>query len=287
MGGMWAIWIETCGWFLLIGSNQVIVGHCGQIGCPTVVVTVLLQSLDRTNIQAMARNTICIGQSPTTLPKHSVGRMKGEAMDMITIHTTVLGTTPPQHSVFHTDAQAMAMTTVHTTLRGMILTYHLVWCMKGEVMAMTTDRIIQLLTSLPPRSVMPMNSQATTLTTIRIIVSQTALLQISAYMWPHAIGRRKSTRNSLRKRPDRAKLIIRESLRKITASIVRNGTRFITSTLVRHLVRVGPTADLMRQTLTRTTSDSWRSLQRQYKACSHTDVGIPQRTILYFGKDFL
>jgi hypothetical protein len=179
------------------------------------------------------------------------------------------------------------MTTVHTTLRGMILTHHLVWRLKDKVMAMTTDCIIQLLTSLPPLSVMPMNSQATTLTTIRIIVSRTILLRLSAYMWPHAVGRRKTTSDSLRKRPDRAKLIIRKSLRKITASIVHNGMRFITSTLVRHLVRVGPTADVMRQTLTRTTSDSWRSLQRQYKACSHMDVGIPQRTILCFGEDFL
>jgi hypothetical protein len=62
----------------------------------------LLQLLDSTNIQAMARNTIRIGPSPTTLPRHSARRMKGEAMDMITIHTTALGTTPPQHSVFHT-----------------------------------------------------------------------------------------------------------------------------------------------------------------------------------------
>jgi hypothetical protein len=36
--------------------------------------------------------------------------MKGEAMDMITIHTTTLGMTPPQHSVFCMEAQAMAMT---------------------------------------------------------------------------------------------------------------------------------------------------------------------------------
>jgi hypothetical protein len=164
-------------------------------------------------------------------------------MDMIIIHTTALGTTPPQHSLFHMEAQAMAMTTVHTTLRGMILTHHLVWRMKGEVMAMTTDCIIQLLTPLPPRSVMPMNNQATTLTTIRIIVSQTILLRL-----------------------------ICGSLRKITASIVRNGTRFITSTLVRHLVRVGLAADLMRQTLTRTSSDSWRSLQRQYNSTKHVVI---------------
>jgi hypothetical protein len=104
--------------------------------------------------------------------RHSVGRMKGEAKDMITIHTTVLGTTPPQHSVFRMGAQAMAMTTIHTTLRGMILIHHLVWHMKGKVMAMTIDRIIQLLTSLPPHSV---------LTTIRIIVSRTILLRLSAH----------------------------------------------------------------------------------------------------------
>jgi hypothetical protein len=132
--------------------------------------------------QEILRNTIRIGPSPTTLPRHSAQRMKEEAMDMIIIHTTALGTTPPQHSLFHMEAQAMAMTTVHTTLRGMILTHHLVWRMKGEVMAMTTDCIIQLLTPLPPRSVMPMNSQAATLTTIRIIVSQTILLRLSAYM---------------------------------------------------------------------------------------------------------
>jgi hypothetical protein len=119
---------------------------------------------------------------------------------------------------------------------------------------------------------MPMNSQASTLTTICIIVSQTILLRLSAHMWPHAIGTRKSTRDSLKKRPDRAKLIIRGSLRKITASIVRNGTRFITSILVRHLVRVGLAADLMRQTLTRTPSDSRRSLQRQYNCTKHVVI---------------
>jgi hypothetical protein len=150
------------------------VGHGGRTGFPTVAVTVLLQSLDRTNIQAMARNTIRIGPSPTTLPRHSARRMKVEAMDMITIHTTALETTspPPQHSVFRIEAQAMAMTTAHTTLRGMILTHHLVWHMKGEVMAMTTDHIKQLLTSLPPHSV---------LTTIRIIVSRTILLRLSTH----------------------------------------------------------------------------------------------------------
>jgi hypothetical protein len=77
---------------------------------------------------------------------------------------------------------------------------------------------------------------------------------------------------------------IRESLRKITASIVRNGMRFISSTLIHHLVQVGPAADLMRWTLTWTTSDSWQSLQGQYKARSDTDIGIPQHTILCFGK---
>jgi hypothetical protein len=150
-----------------------------------------------------------------------------------------------------------------------------------------SQELIQLLTSLPLHSVLPMNIQPTTLTTIRIIVSQTILLWLSAHMWPHAIGRRKSTSDSLRKRPDKAKLIIRESLRKITTSIVHNGTRFITSTLVHHLVQVGPTAYLMKRTLTRTTSDSWRSLQGQYKACSHTDGGILQRTIFRFREDFL
>jgi hypothetical protein len=154
----------------------VIVGYNGRTGFPTVAVTVLLQSLDCTNIEAMARNTIHIGPSPTTLPRHSAWRMKGEAMDMITIHTTALETTPPQHSVFCMEAQAMAMTTVHTTLRGMILIHHLVWRMKGEVMAMTMDRIIQLLTSLPPHSVLP-----TTLTTFRIIVSRMILLRLSAH----------------------------------------------------------------------------------------------------------
>ena len=142
MGGMWAIWIGTCGWFLLIGSNQVIVGHGGRIGFPTVVVTVLLQSLNRINIQAMVRNTIHIGPLPTTLPRHSTSHMKGEAMDIITVHTTTLGIILPQHSVFLTEAQAMAMTTVHTTLRGMIIIHQLVWCITGEVMAMTTDYII-------------------------------------------------------------------------------------------------------------------------------------------------
>jgi hypothetical protein len=74
-----------------------------------------------------------------TLLRHTARCMKGEAMDMITIHTTALGTTPPslQHSMFCMEAQAMATTTVHTTLRGMTLTHHLVWRMKGEVMAMT------------------------------------------------------------------------------------------------------------------------------------------------------
>ena len=165
----------------------------------------------------------------------------------------------------------------------MILIHHLIWRMKGEVMAMTMDRIIQLLTFLPPHSVLPMNSHSTILTTIRIIVSQTILLWLSDYMCSYVIRRKKNTRDSLRKRRDKIKLIIHESLRKITASIVHNGTQFITSTLVCHLVWVGPTADLMRQTLTRTTNNSWQSLQRQYKVCSHTNVGILQCTILYFG----
>jgi hypothetical protein len=162
----------------------VIVGHGGRTGFPTVAVMVLLQSLDCTNIQAMARNTIRIGPSPMTLLRHTARCMKGEAMDMITIHTTALGTTPPslQHSMFCMEAQAMATTTVHTTLRGMTLTHHLVWRMKGEVMAMTTDRIIQLLTSFPPHSVLLMNSQATTLTTIRIIVLRTILLRLFVHM---------------------------------------------------------------------------------------------------------
>jgi hypothetical protein len=181
----------------------------------------------------------------------------------------------------------MATTTIHTTLWGMTLTHHLVWRMKGKVMAMTTDRIIQLLISLPPHLVLPLNNQATILTTICIIVLQTILLWFSVHMWPHAIGRRKSSSDSLRKRPDRAKLIIHKSLRKIIASIICNGTWFISSILVYHVVRVGPVADLMRRTLTRTMSDSWRSLQGQYKACSDTDAGIPQHTILYFGKDIL
>jgi hypothetical protein len=42
-----------------------------------MVVTVLLQSLDRTNIQAMVRNTIRIGPLPTSLPRHSARRMNG------------------------------------------------------------------------------------------------------------------------------------------------------------------------------------------------------------------
>ena len=52
---------------------------------------VLLQLQDCTNIQTIARNTIYIGPLPTTFPRHSVGCMKGEAMDMITIHTIALG----------------------------------------------------------------------------------------------------------------------------------------------------------------------------------------------------
>jgi hypothetical protein len=62
----------------------VIVGHGGRTGYPIAAVMVLLQSLDRMNIQARARNTIHIGSLPTTLPRHSARRMKGEAMDMIT-----------------------------------------------------------------------------------------------------------------------------------------------------------------------------------------------------------
>ena len=159
-----------------------IVDHGGQTGFSTMAVMVLLQLQDYTNIQAMARNTIRVRPSPTTLPKHSVGHMKGEAMDMITIHTIVLGTDPPQHSVAHMEAQAMAMTTVHTTVWGMILAHHLVWHMKGKVMAMTMDRIIELLTSLPPLSVLPMNSQSTTWTTICIIESRTIFLRLFVHM---------------------------------------------------------------------------------------------------------
>ena len=58
-----------------------------------------------------------------TFSRHLARHMKGEAMDMITIHTTVLGTTPPQHLVFCMEAQAIATIIVHTTLLGMILTH--------------------------------------------------------------------------------------------------------------------------------------------------------------------
>jgi hypothetical protein len=94
----------------------VIVGHGGQTGCPTTTVMVLLQSLDCTNIQAMAKNTNRIRPLATTLPKHSAQRMKEETMDMTTIHTTALGTILPQHSVSCMEAEAMATSTVHTTL---------------------------------------------------------------------------------------------------------------------------------------------------------------------------
>jgi hypothetical protein len=151
----------------------------------------------------------------------------------------------------------MAMNTIQTTLRGMILTDHLMWRTKGEeAMAMTMDRSIELLTSLPPHSVLPMNSQPITTTTSRIIGSRTILLRLLAHIIPHAIGRRKSTNDNWRKRQDRVRPSTYESLRKRTASTVRKWTRSISSTPVRHLVRVGPAADLMRQTLTRTTSDS-------------------------------
>ena len=287
MGGMWVVWIETYGWFLLIRSDQVTVGHSGQTGFLTVAITVLFQSLDRTNIQAMVRNTICIRSSPTTLPRHSTWRMKGKLW--IWLQSIPQRWERPPYNIQYSTQRPKPWLWLQSIPHSeeMIFTHHLVWRMKGEVMAMTTDCIIQLLTSLPPRSVMPMNSQATTLTTIRIIVSQTILLRLFVHMWPYVIGRRKNTKNSLRKRLDRAKLIICKSLRKITASIVHNGMRFITSTLVRHLVRVGPTADLMRWTLSRTTNNLWRSLQKQYKTCNHTNVGILQRLILYFGEEFL
>src|SRR5450759_4788692 len=147
----------------------------------------LLQLHDRTNIQAMEimRGTTRIGPSPTTLRRHLAGRMKGEAMDMITIHTIAVRTTPPQHSVTHMEAQPMAMTTVHTTLHGMnrmILAHHLVWRMKGEVMAMTMDRIIELLTSLPQHLVLRTNSRPTTMHTICIMVSRTILLRLFPHM---------------------------------------------------------------------------------------------------------
>ena len=151
----------------------------------------------------------------------------------------------------------MAMSTLHTTLRGTIHTHHLVRRTKGEVMAMTMGRTIELPTPLPPHSVLPMNSRPTTLTTIRIIASQAILLQLLAR--PHEIGKRRNTNDRWRKRLDRVRPNIRESLRKRTASIEHNGMRCIRLTPVRHLVRVGPATDLMRQTLTRATSDSLTS----------------------------
>jgi hypothetical protein len=201
--------------------------------------------------------------------------MKGEAMGMTTIHIIALETILPQHSVSCMEAESMAMSTVHTTLWRIALTHHLAWRMKGKVMAMTMDRIIQLLTSFFPHSILRLNSRPTIVTTIYIIMLQTFLLRLSGHMCPLAIGRRKSSSDNLRKRPDKAKLIIRKSLRKITTSIICIGIRFISSILVHHMVWAGPAADLMRRTLTRTQSDSWWSLQRQYKACSDTDIGIP------------
>ena len=138
--------------------------------------------------------------------------------------------TPLQHLVAHMEAQAMAMTTVHTTLRGMILIHHLVRRMKGEVTSMTTDHIIELLISFPPHSALPINNQPTTLTITHIIISRTILLWLFTHMWSHAIGKRKSTSDSLKKQLDKAKLIIRESLKMIIASIMHSGMRFITST---------------------------------------------------------
>jgi hypothetical protein len=61
------------------------------------LIMVLLQSLDHTNIQAMAKTTIHTTLLATILSQHSVRRMKGEAMDMTIIHTTLLETILPQH----------------------------------------------------------------------------------------------------------------------------------------------------------------------------------------------
>jgi hypothetical protein len=117
---------------------------------------------------------------------------------------------------------------------------HLIWRVKGQVMAMTTNRIIQLPTSFPPHLVLPLNSQATTMTTICTVVLRMFLLRLSAYMRPLEIGRRKSSSDNSRKRssdnsrkqPNTVKSITCESLKKITASSICSGTRFISSTLV-------------------------------------------------------
>jgi hypothetical protein len=81
----WNIWMIPTNW----------VGPSGQIGRPTTLIIVLLQSLDHTNAQAMAMITIHIILLATILSKHSVRRMKGEAMGMTTIHTTALTMTFP------------------------------------------------------------------------------------------------------------------------------------------------------------------------------------------------
>jgi hypothetical protein len=72
----------------------VIVGHGGQTGRPMTSVMMLLQSLDHTNVQAMALTTIHTTPLAAIFPKHSLRRTKGEAMGMTTIHTTPLGTIP-------------------------------------------------------------------------------------------------------------------------------------------------------------------------------------------------
>jgi hypothetical protein len=159
-----------------------------------------------------------------------------QAVAMTTIHTTPLAMTLPQHSVRHMKGQAMAMTTIHITPLETILPQQLLWHVKGQFTAMTIIRIILLATSLPPHSLWHMNGQATTMIAIRTVALQTFLLLFLAHKPPLVTRKKKSSRDSSRKRPDKVKTIICKSLTKITSFLICSGMRFINSTLDRHLV---------------------------------------------------
>jgi hypothetical protein len=161
---------------------------------------------------AMAMTTILSMASATILLRHSVRGTEVEAMDMAIVHTTTLETTFHQHLVWHVTVEAMATTTIHAILPA---------------------------TSLPQHSHGHHRlRQATSMNAPRTTLFPTLLLEIMTQSRLLVTGRRKSSRDSSRKRLGKARWITIERWRKITTSIICSETLFIRCTRDKHLVRV-------------------------------------------------
>lgn len=126
---------------------------------------------------------------------------------------------------------------------------------KGPTMAMSIIHTILLATSLSQYSLWYINAQANTMVTIRNVASWTFFLQFLAFRRQLVTKMKKSSRDSLRKWPYKVKRITYESLKTTNASLIYNGTRFISSTIDHHLVWVGLSTNSMTTTLIH--SDKW------------------------------